>query len=147
MHAVGGEWSPDLRDAAFLSNLALIRSENPVTLPDFYQPEIPRSWCYYFSKAELARQNGDWQTVIDLHRQALALGDHPNDPLENFVFIEAYAHTGNWQQARTMTRDAYRFSREVMRPPLCALWTRIERESVGSDPQVQAARQDLGCGN
>lgn len=138
---------PDLRDAAFLSNPALIRSENPVILPDFYHPEIPRSWCYYFSKAELARQDGDWQTVVDLHRQAQALGDRPNDPFENFVFIEAYAHTGDWQQARTMTRDAYRYSREFMRPALCALWGRIERDVPGSAEVVQAAREDLGCGN
>lgn len=137
---------PDLRDAAFLSNPALIRAQNPAALPGFYQPEIPRSWCYYFSKAELARQTGDWQAVIDLHRQAQALGDRPNDPLENFVFIEAYAHTGDWQQARTMTRDAYRFSREVMRPTLCALWGRIGREVPNSAEMVQAAREDLSCG-
>jgi hypothetical protein len=137
---------PDLRDAAFLSNPALIRSQNPASLPDFYHPEIPRSWCYYFSKAELARQQADWQTVIDLHQQAQTLGDRPNDPLENFVFIEAYAHTGDWQQARAMTRDAYRYSREFMRPTLCALWRRIERDVPGSAEVVQAASQDLGCG-
>lgn len=135
----------DLRDAAFLSNPALIRAQDPASLPGFYQPEIPRSWCYYFSKAELARQNGDWQAVIDLHRQAQALGDHPNDPLENFVFIEAYAHTGDWQQARVMTREAYRFSREFMRPTLCALWGRIERNVPGSGDQAKAAREDLDC--
>ncbi len=137
---------PDLRDAAFLSNPALIRAQNPVVLPGFYQPEIPRSWCYFFSKAELSRQEGNWQAIVDLHQQALALGDHPNDPLENFVFIEAYAHIGNWQQARTMTRDIYRFSREIMRPTLCALWERIRREIPNSAEIVQAVREDLSCG-
>ncbi len=136
---------PDLRDAAFLSNPALIRAQNLAALPGFYQPEIARSWCYYFSKAELARQNGDWQAVIDLHKQAQALGDHPNDPLENFVFIEAYAHAGDWQQARVMTREAYRFSREFMRPTLCALWARIERSVPGSGDQTKAVREDLDC--
>lgn len=136
---------PDLRDAAFLSNPALIRAASPATLPDFYQPEIPRSWCYYFSKAELARQSGDWQAVIDLHRRAQVLGDHPNDPLENFVFIEAYAHAADWQQARVMTREAYRFSREFMRPTLCALWARIERSVPGSRDQAKAVREDLDC--
>lgn len=137
---------PGLREAAFLSNPALIRAENPAALPGFYQPEIPRSWCYYFSRAELARQNGDWQGVVDQHRQAQSLGDHPNDPVENFVFIEAYAHAGDWQQARMMTRDAYRFSREVMRPMLCALWQRIERDAANSADTAQAAREDLSCG-
>lgn len=137
---------PNLREAAFLSSPDLIHAQNPVTLPAFYQPEIPRAWCYYFSQAELARQNGDWYRVIELHRQALALGDHPNDPLENFVFIEAYAHTGDWQQARIITRETYRFSREFMRPTLCALWQRIQRQVPGSTERVQAASQDLSCG-
>ncbi len=137
---------PELREAAFLSNLALIRAANPVTLPDFYYPEIPRNWCYYFSKAELARQNGDWQGVVDLHQQALALGDRPNDPLENFVFIEAYAHTRQWEASRKLTREAYRFSKEFMRPTLCALWERIARDVSGSVVMAQAAREDLECG-
>jgi hypothetical protein len=34
---------PDLREAAYLSNPSLIRDDNPVRLPDFYQPEIPRN--------------------------------------------------------------------------------------------------------
>jgi len=136
----------DLRDAAFLSNPVLIRVANPATLPDFYYPEIPRNWCYYFSQAELARQNGDWQGVVDLHQQAFALGDRPNDPLENFVFIEAYAHTGQWEASRKLTREAYRFSKEFMRPTLCALWERIERDVSGSVVMAQAAREDLECG-
>jgi hypothetical protein len=137
---------PDLRDAAFLSNPALVGGSDLAALPAFYNPEIPRSWCFYFSKAELARQDGDWQGVVDLHQQAQALGDHPNDPLENFVFIEAYAHTGDWQQARSMTRETYRFSREVMRPMLCALWERIARDVPASSETAQAAREELGCG-
>ncbi|MCS6994345.1 MAG: hypothetical protein NZP74_10990 [Anaerolineales bacterium] len=136
---------PDLRDAAFLSRPHLVSTAPPVRLPGFYQPEIPRGWCYYFSKAELARAEQDWQTVIELHRQAQNLGDHPNDPLENFVFIEAYAHTEDWKQARTLTRETYRISREFLRPTLCALWGRIAREVPNSADEVRAAREDLGC--
>jgi hypothetical protein len=140
---------PLLRDAAVLSSSTVIRTDSTVSLPDFYDPEIPHAWCYYFSKAELARQNGDWKTVVDLRQQALTLGDHSNDPLENFVFIEAYAHTGDWQQARAMTHDAYKFSKEVMRPMLCTLWQRIEREvpaSTEKDAALQEVREDLQCG-
>ncbi|MCX6067075.1 MAG: hypothetical protein NT121_15190, partial [Chloroflexi bacterium] len=102
-----------------------------------------------FAKAELARQNGDWQTVADLQKQAAALGDRPNDPVENFVYIEGYAHTGQWQEARKLTKDAYRFSKEVMRPMLCALWQRIERQTPASAEKESAlagVQSDLGCG-
>lgn len=141
---------PELRDVAFLSNPAMIvAGGGPVTLPGFYNPEIPRSWCYYFSRAELARQVGDWSAVLDLYEQAQALGDRPNDPLENFVFIEAFAHTGDWKGARGLTREAYKFSKDVMRPMLCTLWERIEREAPASaekDAALLGVREDLQCG-
>ena len=79
--------------------------------------------------------------------QAFALKDYPNDPVERFPFIEAYAHTGNWARALELTRD----SKEIA--PLyaqlsCKLWGRIERESQpGSqrDEAVQEARAILEC--
>ncbi len=141
---------PLLRDAAKLSNPSLILSGPAVTLPDFYYPEITHDWCYAYSQAELARQAGNWQKVLDIHSQAVKLGEHANDPFENFVFIEANASTGNWSEARTLTRDAYKFSKEVMRAPLCALWSRIGRE-LPDNPQKQSAltgaRADLACSN
>jgi hypothetical protein len=139
---------PVLRDAAFLSNPALIHTDNPVSLPDFYNPEIPHTWCYYFSKAELARQNADWEGVLNVHKQALATGDHPNDPVENFVFIEGFAHAGQWDDARKLTKEAYKFSKEVMRPMLCALWQRIDREAPASQEKqntVTGVSIDIGC--
>ena len=126
----------------------MIRSDHPVSLPDFYNPEIPHSWCYYFSRAELARQNGDWSGVLDFYQKALSTGDHPNDPLESFVFIEGYAHAGKWDDARKLTRETYKFSKEVMRPMLCTLWQRIDRE-VPASPEKQNAitgvSGDIGC--
>ncbi len=139
---------PLLRDAASLSNPAMILQENPAQLPDFYNPEIPRSWCYYFSQAEIARQNENWSQVVEIGAKAFNTGDRPNDPLENFVFIEAYAHTRTWDQALKLNKDTYKFSKEVMRPMLCKLWNRIERETP-VEPLQQAALKEartlLGC--
>jgi hypothetical protein len=140
---------PTLRDAAFLSNPALIHEDNPVKLPEFYEPEVPHTWCYFFSKAELARQGTDWDDVLHLYKQALATGDHPNDPVENFVFIEGYAHEGQWEDASKLTKETYKFSKEVMRPMLCTLWKRIDRDVPASpqgDSTVIAIRQELSCG-
>ncbi len=140
---------PLLREAARLSNPKMILTAPAVSLPDFYNPEIPRSWCYDFSQAELARQAGDWQLAVDIRSQALVRGERPNDPLENFGFIEAFAQTGQWEEALKLSQDTYKFSKEVMRPTLCALWGRIERD-VPVSPQKQAslqtAREDLNCG-
>ena len=139
---------PDLRDAAFLSNPDAILTDNPAQLPDFYAPEIPRNWCYYFSQAELARQQADWRAVAEFYQQALALGDRPNDPAENFVFIEGLAHLGRTEKALSLTRETYRVSKDYLRPPLCALWARIERETAPGperDEMVASAREMLVC--
>lgn len=141
---------PLLRDAARLSNPAMILAGPAVSLPDFYNPEITHGWCFDYSQAELARQSGDWQKVLNIRIQAIKLGERPNDPLENFIFIEAYAHTGKWEDARKLSQDAYKFSKEVMRPTLCALWNRIEREvptSAEKPSALQTARADLACGS
>jgi hypothetical protein len=139
---------PDLRAAASFSKPSLIGAQNAARLPDFYAPEISRNWCYYFSQAELARQRADWPAILDLYEQVQAIGDRPNDPVENFVFIEALAHSGREQKALNLTREAYRVSREFMRPPLCALWMRIERETGPGperDEMIASAREMLGC--
>lgn len=136
---------PVLRDAAPLSNPAMVLDTPAARLPDFYQPEPAHNWCYYFSQAELARQLGDWKQVNRLAKQAFALDDHPNDPLENFVFIEGYARAGEWKQALALTEKAYNFSKQTMRPMLCKLWERISRTASDSTEAVSAAQAALKC--
>ena len=104
--------------------------------------EIARGWCYYFEKADLARQLGDWQKVTELGDEAFANSDYPNDPLERFPFIEGYAHAGKWDRAVELTRDTYSISPKVMRPMVCKLWERITRETT-PDPEKQKAMESL----
>ncbi len=64
--------------------------------------------------------------------KAFKLGnDSPNDPVERFVFIEGYAHMGDWQRAVELSRASYRVSKDYLGPLLCRLWERIEAESTG----------------
>jgi hypothetical protein len=140
---------PDLRDAAFLSNPGMVGVEASATLPEqFYGSEPHQSWCYYFEKADLDRQLGYWPEVASIGDAAYALGDRPNDPLEHFVFIEGYAHVENWNRARELTKESYRFSKDVMRPMLCALWTRISEQTADSAAKqaaVSQIRDEIKC--
>jgi hypothetical protein len=121
---------PLLRDAAALSNMSLIHEENAVKLPDsLFAPEPAHGWCYYFEKAELARQSENWDQVVELGDTAFKLEDHPNDPVERFVFIEGYAHTGDWERALKLSRESYKVSKDYVGPLLCRLWQRIETET------------------
>ncbi|MBI9046083.1 MAG: hypothetical protein JEZ06_16445 [Anaerolineaceae bacterium] len=140
-----------MREAAVLSNTDMILNvveEKAVKVPkNIFGEEPQHGWCYYFSKAELARQQSDWDEVAALGDQAFALGDYPNDPAERLVFIEGYAHTGNWDQALSLSQEVLDITK-VMQPIICTLWERIDRE-IGTDPQeisqIKAVQSKINC--
>ena len=125
-----------LRDNAKYSNQNVILFDQQAVLPEqFYADEPLHGWCYYFTKAELARQKGDWEQVVELGNQAFSLDDHPNDPAEFFVFIEGYAHVGDWEKAVELSQVSYKISKRYVGPPLCKLWDRIARETERTTEQ------------
>ncbi len=119
-----------MREAAALSDPSRILTSSNAVMPAIYQPEPAHGWCYYFEKADLARQLGDWKTVTHLGDEAFALNDYPNNPLERFVFIEGYAHVGEWDRAIKLSRESYKVSKAYVGPLLCRLWQRIETETA-----------------
>jgi hypothetical protein len=142
---------PLMRQAAALSDESLIIIE-PVNRPmqppqDIFGVEPPHGWCYFLNRAELARQKGDWLTVVELGDQALKLDDTPNDPMERLVFIEGYAHTGNWEQALQLTRITKEIT-PMMQPVLCALWRRIDGSTstaLQKTSALQGLQAELNC--
>ena len=57
------------------------------------------------------------------------------------MFIEGYAHTGDWQQALDLSQASFRVSRTYVGPLLCELWMRIGRETAGAAGQAEALAQ------
>jgi tetratricopeptide (TPR) repeat protein len=121
-----------MREAAKRSNPDVIVPETssvmPPRTPDpvVFGPEPAHGWCYYFEKASLLAGQGNWQAAADLGDQAFALGDYPNDPMERFVFIEAYARTGNLERARELSDEVLKIT-PLTKTPLDTLWERIEK--------------------
>jgi hypothetical protein len=140
---------PLLRDAAVLSNVSMIHDEPAVKMPGaLYTPEPKHGWCYYFEKADLARQLGEWEQVAELGNQAFKLDDSPNDPIERFVFIEGYAHIGDWERSIELSKVSYRVSKDYVGPPLCRLWERIQaetKESADRTASLAEIRNMLTC--
>lgn len=140
---------PAVRDVAPYSNQSVILFEKQSQLPvQFYGSEPEEDWCYYFEQADLARQKGEWETVTRLGDAAFALNDYPNDPLERFVFIEGYAHMGDWKKAVELSKASFKISKDYVGPLLCRLWDRIERETANDPEQVAAlelVRSEFGC--
>ena len=104
--------------------------------PQVFGPEPSHDWCYYFEKADLARQLQDWPSVLKLEKQAKSAGFAPRFGPEYVPFIEAHAQTGDWQQAYDLSTQAMLATRN-MPPLLCATWQRL-----GRLPSVDAAVRD-----
>ncbi|MGZ9226592.1 MAG: hypothetical protein ACXW4M_13655, partial [Anaerolineales bacterium] len=123
-----------MRFAAHISSPNLIIKEPRARMPEVYAPE-PRhanAWCYYFERADLARQFSDWEEVVRIGDIAFKLDESPYDPVERFVFIEGYAHAGAWERALELSRESQQGSRDQVGPLLCLLWERIETETADS---------------
>jgi len=121
-----------LRDAIKLSNPSLIITdtaipEMPVWL---FGQEVAHTWCYYYEKAELARQQGDWETVVSLGDQAHEQGLVPGDALEWLPFIEGYVVVGDYQTAREISIMAFQDDSRP-RKGLCHTWKRIQDGAQG----------------
>jgi hypothetical protein len=134
---------PDLvKQTLSLSNPAQIlpNSAKSVVPPAIFGAEPAHGWCYTYLKADLARQQGDWETVARLGDEAFALPMLPDDPYEYLPFVEAYARLGRIKDARLLTRQVAE-SMPLLKPALCGLWNRLPAAPAGT---VQEIRQELG---
>jgi hypothetical protein len=126
-----------------LSRLELILTDvdQPARPPQaIFGEQPPLQWCYFFEKADLARQFEDWEQVASLADQALQLGEtlyEVNAP-ELVTFIEGYAHTGRWSDALELTDRALALS-ERMDRMLCDSWKRIANVQSPDDTDFNHA--------
>lgn len=122
--------SPLEADGIPLSNLDRIITDPAVEkFPPFeiVGEEIPRGWCYYFEKADLARQTQDWDKVIALSEQAQAQDLYPRNPSEWLPFIEAYIQTGQWENAMQLMQASLDVEMKYKNGILYT-WQRLEEE-------------------
>ena len=121
-----------------LSNIQLYAS--PATLPQhIFGAEPAQSWCYYFQKAELARQTGDWQRVAELGDQAFQLNQllYPVNGPELVTYFEGYAYTDQWKEAKELILKANRLEMNI-NPMLCDSWQRITDQTAATGPNNPA---------
>jgi hypothetical protein len=106
--------------------------------------EPPHGWCYFFEKADLARQMGDWETVLKLEKQARAQGFAPGFGAEYVPFVEAHARTGDWQKAYDLSLAAQKTVKD-MEPLLCSTWARLAQLPGADTGFVDQAKQSFAC--
>jgi hypothetical protein len=136
--------TPRERTLASMSDLSRIKATPAADLHlqnAFHSP--PRRWCYFYQKADLARQFENWETVVELWQQAHQAGQRPANGFEYLPFIEAYARTGEWKLAADLTKKAHRAS-PAMYHSLCPLWQDITKTTLPSPQKDKIIREMVG---
>jgi hypothetical protein len=133
--------------AAFSKTELITRDPpTPATPPvAIFGPEPTHEWCYFFEKAELARQAKDWVKVTELADQALPIGPAMTEAnaLEWIPYIEGYAHNGRWVDAEKWSNEVYRVHPK-MRRMLCSLWERVQMDTASSPERDQILERQNG---
>ena len=107
-----------------------------------FGPEPEHTWCYYFQKADLEAQQGNWDKVYTIAEQARAAGFRPerstsNTPAEWIPLIEGYARTGHWDKAKTLSLDIHEIDARID-ARLCRLWDTLRSSTPESEARSEA---------
>jgi hypothetical protein len=141
--------SDDVRRLAAGSDIGLIEPSGKEASPpeDIYGKQDTQTWCYYFEKADLARQYGQWDEIVRLWNEAQSVGERADNGFEYIPFIEGLGHTGDWEQARTLIRFANRIT-SGLQPSLCSALDRLAENAPASpqrDETIINLKDDLSC--
>lgn len=128
-----------LTDSIALSDPSRILTDATApVLPYYFETGPENSWCYFYEKAELARQNGDWPAVVKLGKQAFKSGFAPEEPYEWLPFIEGYARTGEVDKAAELSLKASG-ENSLVNAGLCEVWRRVQtmpRADAGKTAEI-----------
>ena len=127
-----------------LSNINQVeRNGDNMAIPSrYFGPEPARDWCYYFEKAELARQYGDWEEVLMNYESASSAGFTARQPVENLVFIEGLARLGKPDKAARLTEKVISGDRKLCRA-LTAAWQRAAKAAPEIQPEAMKQMEEL----
>jgi len=91
---------------------------SPVPPISIFGAEPTHGWCYYYQRASLARQSGNWEEISKLYDQVLELNLETDDKSEVIPFFEGLVNQGRYEDARSLYRTQIKGQNE-MRFPLC----------------------------
>lgn len=109
--------------------------------------EPAHDWCYFFEKADLARQVGDWKQVTNLWNQSQDRGYSPLQVPEYFPFIEAFGHLGNLEQAKALSLKILPIE-PLYQQGICDIWNRVKltaQLTADNINFIDATLQEMSC--
>jgi hypothetical protein len=143
--------SEDVRKLAAGSDINLIKQSDEEAHPpeEIYGETNTQTWCYYFQKADLARQYQQWDEIVRLWNESQEIGERPDNGFEYIPFIEGWGHTEDWEQVKELTKFANRVT-SGLEPSLCSALDRLAVSAPASqerDETILNLKEDLNCIN
>jgi hypothetical protein len=136
-----------LTDAIFLSDLSLINTNGTpaASLPSFFGRVDQDNWCYFFQKAELARQSGSWDEIVEIYKNTIQAELRSKDPSEYLVFTEALIRNGDIDAARSLVDEKLVIGGSPVNGT-CYTLERIADSMIGQNQQtVLSIAQSINC--
>lgn len=143
--------SEDVRKLAAGSDINLIKLSDKEVVPpeEIYGKQNSQTWCYFFQKADLARQYQEWDGIIKLWNESQSLGERPDNGFEYIPFIEGFGNTEDWGKVKELTKFANKIT-AGLEPSLCSALDRLAinaPESLERDETILSLKDDLSCTN
>lgn len=136
------------QQAAKISDPGRISTQSDRTLFSvIFGDNPPKTWCYYYEKAQLATDQNDWPSVIQYLQEARQVDLKPGNDLEYLPFIEAYSRLGDWNSVSSLLGEIQLHQKSI-RPSLCLLWNQIQQETASSperDRLIAESRIQANC--
>ncbi len=153
VHVLDARW-PDLsisENEAFLliapeSKIenVLVNAKAPVVPESVFGHEPEHGWCYFYQKADLARQQGNWDEIARLGGQAAKLELHPNDQIEWMPFLQAYAALDNKEQVKQISTRIN--TQTFYKQQACRNLHRMVEQGFRLSADMQSYVDELFCG-
>ena len=107
------------------------------------EPAHDQEWCYYYQQAELALQEGDWETIVQIGDEVTRRKLSPNDRTEWTPFLQAYAFMGDEKAFKTtaVKMDISPF----MRREACRILLKMQEMGSAFTPEIQALMDERVC--
>jgi len=115
----------------------------PLPLGFAFGAEPAHGWCFYYQKAELARQQGDWESVAAVGAEAEALGLVPADPIEWMPFLQAYAYLSQTEKVEVLAAQFKGDSFHTQQ--FCEILSHMDKNGYTLQPKIQSKINNLFC--
>jgi hypothetical protein len=152
VHMIDSEWptysNQDSDQILLLGQYSKIQSvlpeaNAPHPAESIFGPEPGQAWCFYYQKAALALQEGNWEKVVQIGQKVTQLNLSPEDRSEWVPFLQAYAVVGEEEAFKIIAQkiDKIPFVREEA----CHVLLKMQELASSFRPQIQSLVDQEVC--